>query len=63
MSELIERLNRKLEAAGFEDRVELNPPGSPATYGMEGPCMVAGYSCPIELEQFVDILVQSRTTS
>jgi len=54
---VVERLNAKLEAAGMPDRVSLNPPDALATYGFEGPCMVAGYSCPIELEQFVDILV------
>lgn len=63
MNEFIERLNRKLEAAGYEDRVELNPPGTPAIYGMEGPYMVAGYSCPIELEQFVDIMVENARKS
>ena len=59
MSEFIERLNSKLEKAGLPDRVELNPPGAPATYGFEGPCMVAGYSSEIDLEQFVDLLVET----
>ncbi len=59
MSEFIDRLNAKLEKAGLPDRVELNPPEAQATYGFEGPYMVAGYSSESDLEAFVDLLVEN----
>jgi hypothetical protein len=51
-------MNEQLEAAGLPDRVELNSPGSLATYGFEGPYMVAGCSSADDLEAFVNIFGQ-----
>jgi seryl-tRNA synthetase len=54
----IERLNAKLEAAGIEERVELNPPEAKAIYAIDGPNMCGGYSDEGRLEDFVDGLVE-----